>query len=44
MVGLSDKDLERIEEFNETPWHAKDPEILLPKGEDAGESHEETYD
>lgn len=35
MVGLSDQDLERIEEFNEAPWYAKDPEILLPKGEDA---------
>lgn len=44
MVGLSEKDLERIEEFKETPWYAKSPEILLPKGEDGEESHEETND
>jgi hypothetical protein len=22
--------MERIEEFNDTPWYAKDPEILVP--------------
>lgn len=44
MVGLSDKDLERIKEFNETPWYAKNPEILLPKGDDDGTSHQEVSD
>ena len=35
MVGLSDQDMERIREFNETPWYAKKPDILVPT--DGGE-------
>lgn len=34
MVGLSEQDMERIEEFIEAPWYAKDPDILLPDGGD----------
>jgi len=34
MTGLSDGDMERIKEFNQAPWYAKDPEILVPADED----------
>lgn len=44
MVGLSDKDLERIEEFNETPWYAKNPEILVPEDDDGEPSRKGASD
>lgn len=31
MVGLSDQDMERIEEFNKRPWYEKNPDVLLPE-------------
>lgn len=34
MVGLSESDLERIKKFNDRPWYAKDPDILLPDDEE----------
>lgn len=44
MVGLSDRDMERIEEFNQAPWYAKDPEILVPSDEEDGPPQAEPAD
>jgi hypothetical protein len=44
MVGLSDQDMKRIRKFNETPWYAKDPEILVPADGDEESSRAEASD
>lgn len=44
MVGLSDQDMERIKEFNQTPWYAKDPDILVPTDGDEKPSRTESSD
>jgi hypothetical protein len=44
MTGLSDGDMERIEEFNRAPWYAKDPEILVPTDEDEAPPRAEASD
>lgn len=31
MVGLSEQDMERIQEFNKRPWYEKSPDVLLPE-------------
>ncbi len=44
MVGLSDEDIERIKEFNETPWYAQDPDILVPTEANEESSRAESSD
>lgn len=44
MVGLSDQDMEQIKKFNQTPWYAKSPDILVPTGDDEEPSKAESSD
>lgn len=44
MAGLSDRDMERIEEFVQTPWYKRNPDILVPDDEEEEHRRKEYSD